>query len=166
MGVGYLRFRALPGGRRAIVAVFCWLAVFGIAVAVRLAVSGNLVSGTGLFLLFWFLVILWNGYMFLAKICTELRFDGEVLVAMTVVSERRIPIGDFQAVRPYKFGPAFVVFELSDGSTVMAMVGNGFGTFVEAISKRLPDLPVRLGPPFRLVGSHKGLKQIDEPLLD
>lgn len=119
--------------------MFCCFTVVGTALVVGQAVSGDLFTGIGLFLLFWFLAMAWNGYWFLAKISSELRFDGEVLVAMTVLSERRIPVGELRAIRPFKLGPVFMVFELSDDSTVMATAGNGFGMFVEAISKQLPD---------------------------
>lgn len=148
------------------IALFCCAAVIGIALVVSTAASGGLFTGIGLFLLCWFLAMAWSGYWFLLKIAAELRFDGEVLVAITAVSERRIPIDDLLGIRPFELGPVFAVFELSDGSTVMALAGNGFSPFVDAISQRQPSLPVWSGPFGKVVDLpfvYSGVKQVDEP---
>jgi hypothetical protein len=125
-------------------------AIFGMfGIVAIVLIIGTLAGGDNAppaaFTVLWLCALAWNGYWWLFRIATELRIDGLELSWSSPLRSGRVSFGQLIEIRPMRFASNVEIFKVQGGQSIIVMATKGLRAFTDEISRRRPDLPVRLG---------------------
>lgn len=134
----------MPFGKWFALAIFGVFAIAAIALITATLVGGDNAPPAALSVL-WLCVLTWNAYWWLFRIATELRIDGPELAWSSPLRNGRVSFDQLTEIRPMRLASSVEIFKVNSGQTIIVMATKGLREFTEEISRRRPDLPVRLG---------------------
>jgi hypothetical protein len=134
----------MPLGKWFIPGLFAVFAVAALALIAATFAGGDNAPPAA-FTVLWLGALTWNAYWWLFRIATELRIDGLELVWSSPFRSGRVSFGQLTEIRPMRLASNVEIFKVDNGQTIIVMAAKGLREFTDEISRRRPDLSVRLG---------------------
>lgn len=134
----------MPFGRWFIFAIFGGAAVGAVALLTS-TLSGAADTPGIPFTVLWLGAVAWNAYWWLLRFAADITLDGDYLRWAAPLRRGELRLDELTEIRPMRLASNVAVIEAADNRRVLVLATKGIRAFTDEISRRRPELPVRLG---------------------